>query len=107
MCALAEPTTDLAGQDLSSFACSCATGHDAKPLESANTAFGSVKSAVWRFAAREPSAFLMSNAHWTLLWPGVFFLILVVFGTLTVVLTVSPAASAMTAIVATSPQVTS
>src|SRR5215211_5922469 len=105
MCAVADPTTDLAGHDLSSLACSCDSAQAWKPLASAKTVLVSVRSAVDRFAAREPSGFLMSNAHWTLVWPGVFFLIFVVFGTLTVVGTVSPAAVASAAIAASSPQV--
>src|SRR5215208_5651637 len=107
MCAIAEPTTDLAGHDLSSLAWSADSAQVAKPLESANTAFGSVRSPVWRFAAREPSGFLMSNDQTTLLWPGVLFLILVVFGTATFVVTVSPAALARPAISASRPHATS
>src|SRR5215216_6315157 len=105
MSAVAEPTTDLAGHDLSSLASSCDAGQAVNPLASAKTVFVRVRSAVERSAAREPSAFLMSNAHWTLVWPGAFFLILVVFGTLTVVVTVSPAAAARAAIAASIPQV--
>src|SRR5688500_3378106 len=77
--ASALPTTDLAGQDLLSLASSFAIGQTWKPCSSAKTAFGSLIEPPLRFAAREPSVFLMSARQCRASCPGVVTLTLLPF----------------------------